>query len=426
VGGANGHEVSKITMKSQQRFYEIVCPQGHSYSKRSTGVTHGCPECNKKFLVGESRVRAIFETVYGKPFTKEKLAILKHEKTGRLLELDGFNKELNIAFEFQGRQHETSNSEFGKDFENQKIRDKEKVELCKKNGIKLVVVDQPKRYDFSSFIKEAMSDIKSQITTFADYSEKLEQKIEEKFSSYIPDQTDAQKERLAFIHSKGYKLCAGEMLTGSSPIVVSCQQPGCDDVHTTFEGFRQHYGAAYKSSNVVSEPCKKCKLEKNNGARLKRTHEDFVKSLKVAGWIFDDNKEFKNQNEVYTAKCVNHPNVSVSAVGRSFIKKTVSCDACKAGIDSSVENMSKEVKARKMRTHDEFVKDIAAHGWILNPGQNFEKLNTSYEATCASHPEVSVSGFGGNFIKNKVACHECRKEEQKKALEISKSKSPKM
>lgn len=68
---------------------------------------------------------------------------LKNPKTGRNLELDLYDQQTAIAIEYNGSQHENYEPKFHKseqDFIDQQYRDRIKCDLCKKNGIKLIVV----------------------------------------------------------------------------------------------------------------------------------------------------------------------------------------------------------------------------------------------------------------------------------------------
>ena len=58
------------------------------------------------------------------------------------MELDGYNGELKLAFEHQGRQHYDlkTNSLFSKD--NVEINDKEKAEICKQKGIHIIYIPE--------------------------------------------------------------------------------------------------------------------------------------------------------------------------------------------------------------------------------------------------------------------------------------------
>lgn len=92
---------------------------------------------------GEEQARHILESIYGVSFPRCRPNELKNPHTGRNLELDGFNRELMIAFEYMGEQHYRSNHYFNKsyeDFVNLVYRDNLKVELCDKHGIYLITI----------------------------------------------------------------------------------------------------------------------------------------------------------------------------------------------------------------------------------------------------------------------------------------------
>ena len=63
-------------------------------------------------------------------------------KAGYVLELDGYNESLKLAFEHQGIQHYSlkTNQRFVK--ANLILNDKEKAEICKKNGISIIYIPE--------------------------------------------------------------------------------------------------------------------------------------------------------------------------------------------------------------------------------------------------------------------------------------------
>ena len=98
---------------------------------------------------GEAICRNFLERHYRKPFMKRKnLKWLKNPKTGKngknnYMELDGFNEELMIAFEYDGDQHYVYPHFFHKteqDFRNLVQRDKDKLRLCDENGVYLMKI----------------------------------------------------------------------------------------------------------------------------------------------------------------------------------------------------------------------------------------------------------------------------------------------
>ena len=63
------------------------------------------PKLKVKSGVGEEATRKLFELYCGKPFVSVRPDWLKNPQTGRNLELDGYNEELALAFEFDGEHH---------------------------------------------------------------------------------------------------------------------------------------------------------------------------------------------------------------------------------------------------------------------------------------------------------------------------------
>lgn len=92
---------------------------------------------------GELKSREIFERLFNKPFMKIRPNWLKRNTTGRNMELDGYNDELKLAFEYNGIQHAQFSPYFHKNINDsiaQKIRDLEKQQLCEKMGVKLIMI----------------------------------------------------------------------------------------------------------------------------------------------------------------------------------------------------------------------------------------------------------------------------------------------
>lgn len=116
------------------------CSNGHQFRLSPFVASKGswCPICNDNPLFfNEEKCRFILESLLKKNFIKTRKVL------GNNLELDGFNDELKLAFEYNGIQHYSFKPYFHRNeegFEHQVERDKEKKKLCFENSINLIVI----------------------------------------------------------------------------------------------------------------------------------------------------------------------------------------------------------------------------------------------------------------------------------------------
>lgn len=93
---------------------------------------------------GEIICKQYIEFVFERPFKKCRPPFLYNAVTDDYLELDMYNSDMNVAIEYNGRQHYEyvpflhSNSRTN--FHNQKYRDEKKKELCIKHNVSLIIV----------------------------------------------------------------------------------------------------------------------------------------------------------------------------------------------------------------------------------------------------------------------------------------------
>jgi len=122
------------------RPHEWKCSEGHIFLKRPNAVKRGewCSFCGDK--ISERVCRATFEALFQKPFPTLRPKWLASEK-GRL-ELDGYNEQLRIAFEYHGSQHFEQNyfSKTKDDLKKRQEADKKKRELCRLNNVLLLEI----------------------------------------------------------------------------------------------------------------------------------------------------------------------------------------------------------------------------------------------------------------------------------------------
>ena len=113
------------------------------------------PKKKKRINKTENECRKIIEKIYKKPFPSIRPSFLKSPKTGHNLELDCYNKDLQIALEYNGEQHYKYLPVWHKskkDFYKQVFHDDFKREKCHKLGIKLIEVPYWEQYNLETFI----------------------------------------------------------------------------------------------------------------------------------------------------------------------------------------------------------------------------------------------------------------------------------
>lgn len=131
------------------------CRYGHQWKAVPFSIKNGswCPNCNES--TGEVLSREIFNYLFEKPFIKVRPKWLTTERNGRM-ELDGYCKELKIAFEYNGAQHYKFISQFHSEeqtFELQKQKDEERRIKCQNQGIILIEIPYTvKTSDLYSYI----------------------------------------------------------------------------------------------------------------------------------------------------------------------------------------------------------------------------------------------------------------------------------
>jgi len=113
------------------------------------------PKCSK----GEGICKEHMERRMGVPFTRVRPDFLKNPVTGENLELDIYNEDLRLAVEYNGKQHYEYNRHFHRGsndrFQNQQYRDLIKQQLCRDQGIYLIVVPYSiKPEDIPAFLDE--------------------------------------------------------------------------------------------------------------------------------------------------------------------------------------------------------------------------------------------------------------------------------
>lgn len=142
---AKGGRFLSLSYTSALKPYLWECGNGHRWKTAVSNVRNArswCPYCAKGS--GEECVRICFKSIFRRSFPKARPTWLKGT-SGKLLELDGFNSRMGLAFEHQGRQHYQQSGFFYKKadlFQQRIAMDRRKSRLCQKHGIRLVKIPE--------------------------------------------------------------------------------------------------------------------------------------------------------------------------------------------------------------------------------------------------------------------------------------------
>lgn len=143
------------TYKNSTDKLEFKCAEGHVFEKDFKHILHRnqwCQKCSRN--LSEEICRYIFEYLLNVKFEK-----IKFNYQGHCLELDGYNSDIHIAFEYNGRQHYeiTPLIKTESELDYRKYLDKLKVKYCELNGINLIVISYTiKNDELVDYIKDVL------------------------------------------------------------------------------------------------------------------------------------------------------------------------------------------------------------------------------------------------------------------------------
>lgn len=188
------------------------CQDGHEFEicLNNLSKDRWCSHCN--IFYGEEYSRFIMNYFFDCKFEKKRPEWLKNVK-GNKLELDGYNLDKKLAFEYNGLQHYEEIPYFYKtkeDFEKRLADDKIKLEKCKEKDINLIIIpydvninDLPK-YIFDKCKECGLEIEQSKLDEFNQTTynqcinqlEKVKQQIEEKEGELIEGQYVSRDSKL--------------------------------------------------------------------------------------------------------------------------------------------------------------------------------------------------------------------------------------
>ena len=152
-----GGELISDIYKSNKDLLSWRCKDGHEFSMNLHNILTGDQWCRYCSIgKAEKKVRDLFEYIFQSKFPTAHPEWLKNPQ-GRKLELDGYNKKLKIAFEFQGVQHYEYDPDFFHkggihEFYRQQENDKFKKKRCQEMDIALICVSYKLDHDIFEYI----------------------------------------------------------------------------------------------------------------------------------------------------------------------------------------------------------------------------------------------------------------------------------
>jgi hypothetical protein len=283
---------------------KVKCANGHTWPVTVSSLLHAKSWCQKCLdPLGEQITRKIFEKTYGVPFKKLRPDFLKTEKAGRL-ELDGYNSELGLAFEYQGPYHRRPA---------QIKRDKIKAQICLEKGIKLIEIPYIKNpWPPEKVLKIVATEIR---------------KVNPERKVILPDEdffSQKLKELRELARSRGGNLLSNTYLGSRNRLLWSCSNANHPPWKATPE-------------NIIRNEswCPYCKP---NAPLNIEILQEFGKTVGLTLI----SKEYRGANELYDWKCKNGHIVkrSKSNINQSVKRGLDACKIC-AGTskDVSIENL---------------------------------------------------------------------------------------
>jgi len=215
VSSFGGHVLGKY--KGTRVPVLVECKNGHVWNCYPTNVMHHnrwCKRCSNRKHKSEEIVRKIFEGLFNARFHTVHPSFLFNKKTGKPLELDGYNADLKVAFEYQGPQHYRNlnlKNPRSSDVSYIQKNDRIKCRLCKEQGIKLIKI---RYFNPNNTNKQKLDHVIKRIKKQLGYIPNVTLSASKVFADYHTydeirlAEEDAGKQNLEFLGIKqGTKFC---------------------------------------------------------------------------------------------------------------------------------------------------------------------------------------------------------------------------
>ena len=237
-----------------KRKLKWVCAGSHEWESSFEEVVnqkHWCSICSN-YYYKEHKIRSLFEYIFNDNFKKSRPKWNINPKTNTPLELDGYNKDYKLAFEFQGVQHYELGG-FNKTQEDLDYiieKDGFKKTNCLKMGVRLLVIDDIFDIDnadlFIDYILSLLKENKIIITKKLNKDEMIE--IFLKNQSKQVEFLGTAKE---YAKSKGGLCLSNNYLNNKTKLLWKCDKG--HEWHSTYDSVRRGSWCSYCDGKFSKE-----------------------------------------------------------------------------------------------------------------------------------------------------------------------------
>lgn len=283
LGVERGGKCLSKEIKNRDDKLEWECERGHRWKASGHSVKNSkswCPYCSGK--LSERITRKYFEHIFSKKFPKKWPNWLRNDR-GNKMELDGYNEELKIAFERNGKQHYKFIPHFQKKVENfkrQKKDDLRKKKLCKERDITLIEVPYTIDYeDMQDYIAKACKKRGIKVP------ENVPEIDYKDLNAFSPEKL---KDFRDFVESKGGKLLTKNFLGDKKKHKLQCD--------------KGHQWWSTPNNTKSGKWCPKC-YEESIGDNRRKYNIDYMQNYAKSRGGKCHSTDYKNLKDIMDWEC---------------------------------------------------------------------------------------------------------------------------
>lgn len=408
---SNGIELQESSYRGHAIRVRLRCLScGYKWKSKMGNVRigRGCKRCSSESM-GEAVCRAIFEYLFDAPFKSVWVPWLKGKGNSRL-QLDGYNSDLNLAFEHQGRHHVGpiygKNADSLRRYRRTLRTDKAKRVGCAARGVTLIEVPE-----IGASLK--ITDAQEKIINLLEEAGirvplKKRHAILDLSTILIPRESKGWSMLRAAVASRGGRLLSRYYLGWKEQHVFKCSNTD----HPSFTN---------NPSNVISlnQWCPRCGVEKR--ARIKKEAAFRRYEQKAREWrieICTSRESYQRQSQKLKLRCLDcganfsriasyffaHPNFCKRSRCNTYRKEAVGLTAAIRKRRKTFERITKLAKAQNIIVHTQPLayknRDHVLHLECKNCGERFNRRASNFLQQPDSCPRSGCRPTRGDRIRN--------------------------